>query len=100
MALQISDTAFYFQPLMEHYEQVELLSYYIPGAIHHVVYEQLRAADPLRGQFGMYYWAMVGSAFIVLLMDCVRCTVVGIYASIPFIRDATYIRTPYVKGDD
>ncbi|KAK4794651.1 hypothetical protein SAY86_012645 [Trapa natans] len=33
MALQISDAGFYFQPLMESYEQFEFLSYYVPGAI-------------------------------------------------------------------
>ncbi|KAF8005640.1 hypothetical protein BT93_K0044 [Corymbia citriodora subsp. variegata] len=144
MALQVSDTAFYFQPLMEHYEQFEFLSYYIPGAIrrlptwflmvycfavylgvvqnrkwphffrYHVMMGLLLenvlqivwyASNfaPLihyGGRFGMYYWAMVGSGFIFLLMECVRCAVAGIYVNIPFISDAAYIHTPYVKGDD
>ncbi|XP_030543462.1 protein TIC 20-IV, chloroplastic-like [Rhodamnia argentea] len=144
MALQVSDTAFYFQPLMEHYEQFEFLSYYIPGAIrrlptwflmvycfavylgvvrnrkwphffrYHVmmgillenvlqiVWYASNFAPLIHygGRFGMYYWAMVGSAFILLLMECVRCAVAGIYANIPFVSDAAYIHTPYVKGDD
>ncbi|KAF8005636.1 hypothetical protein BT93_K0040 [Corymbia citriodora subsp. variegata] len=144
MALQVSDTAFYFQPLMEHYEQLEFLSYYIPGAIrrlptwflmvycfavylgvvqnrkwphffrYHVMMGLLLenvlqivwyASNfaPLihyGGRFGMYYWAMVGLGFIFLLMECVKCAVAGIYTNIPFISDAAYIHTPYVKGDD
>ncbi|KAK3422125.1 hypothetical protein EUGRSUZ_G02673 [Eucalyptus grandis] len=110
MALQISDTAFYFQPLMEHYEQFEwphffryhvMMGLLLENVLQIVWYASNFA--PLihyGGRFGMYYWAIVGSAFIFLLMECVRCAVAGIYANIPFISDAAYIHTPYVKGDD
>ncbi|KAI4302253.1 hypothetical protein MLD38_038027 [Melastoma candidum] len=144
MALQISDTAFYFVPLMERHEQFEFLSYYIPGAIrrlpswflmvycfgiyagvvrnrkwphffrHHMMMGLLLenciqiawyASNflPLihyNGTFGLYYWASVGSVFILLLLQCVRCALAGKYVNLPFISDAAYIHTPYVSGDN
>ncbi|XP_031373923.1 protein TIC 20-IV, chloroplastic-like [Punica granatum] len=143
MALQLSDAAFFFQPLMERYEQFEFLSYYIPGAIrrlpswflmvycfalyvgvvrnkqwphffrYHVMMGLLLENVlqivwhvsnfmPLinyQGTFGMQYWAMVGFTYIILLLECVRSALAGMYVSIPFISDAAYLHTPYTRGD-
>ncbi|KAI4339299.1 hypothetical protein MLD38_024259 [Melastoma candidum] len=144
MALQISDTAFYFVPLMERHEQFEFLSYYVPGAIrrlpswflmiycfgiyvgivrnrkwphffrHHMMMGLLLENCiqiawytsnflPLihyNGTFGLYYWALVGSVFILLLLQCVRCALAGEYVNLSIISDAAYIHTPYARGDD
>lgn len=144
MALQVSDAAFYFQPLIERYEQFQFLSYYIPGAIkrlpswflmvycfgvymgivrnrqqwphffrYHVMMGLLLenllqilwyASNfmPLihyKGTFAMPYWPILATLFISALLYCVTCALRGFYVNFPFISEAAYVHTPYVKGD-
>ncbi|KAM7276421.1 hypothetical protein ACFE04_018287 [Oxalis oulophora] len=51
-----------------------------------------------RGMFGMHVWAAVGFAYILILLQCIRCALFGMYAHIPFISDAAYIHTLFNIG--
>ncbi|KDP43388.1 hypothetical protein JCGZ_26488 [Jatropha curcas] len=50
------------------------------------------------GRYGMYYWAGVGFAYILVLLQCVRCALAGGYAGIPGISDAALIHTLFNIG--
>ncbi|KAF2318265.1 hypothetical protein P3X46_025238 [Hevea brasiliensis] len=51
-----------------------------------------------KGTYGMYYWAGVGLAYILVLLQCVRCALAGGYAHIPGISDAALIHTLFNLG--
>ncbi|CAI0549873.1 unnamed protein product [Linum tenue] len=50
------------------------------------------------GRLGMYYWAGVGFAYILILVQCVRCALAGGYAHVPFISENAYIHTRFNIG--
>ncbi|XP_050204481.1 protein TIC 20-IV, chloroplastic isoform X2 [Mercurialis annua] len=50
------------------------------------------------GTLGMYYWAGVGFAYMLMLLQCVRCALAGAYAQIPFISDAALVHTLFNIG--
>ncbi|XP_065873215.1 protein TIC 20-IV, chloroplastic [Euphorbia lathyris] len=50
------------------------------------------------GILGMYYWAGVGLAYILVLLHCVRCALAGGYASVPGISDAALVHTLFNIG--
>ena len=47
------------------------------------------------GKLGMHFWTFFGFAFLFTVIECVRCTLVGKYADVPFVSDAAYIQIPY-----
>ncbi|WCJ30645.1 Protein TIC 20-IV chloroplastic [Euphorbia peplus] len=142
IALQISDTGYFLQPFLDHYEFLADLIFYVPGAIsrlpmffpmiycyvgylfivknkdmphffrfHLMMGMLLETALQLvwccsnffplihyNGTFGMYYWAGVGSAFILVLLHCVRCALAGRYASVPGVSDAALVHTLFNIG--
>ncbi|CAI0460887.1 unnamed protein product [Linum tenue] len=51
-----------------------------------------------KGRLGMYYWAGVGFAYILVLLQCVRCALAGGYAHVPFISENAYIHTQFNIG--
>ncbi|KAG5235477.1 protein TIC IV [Salix suchowensis] len=51
------------------------------------------------GMFGMHYWAGVGLAYIVILLQCIRCALAGGYAHLPFASDAACIHTLFNIGE-
>ncbi|CAH2071804.1 unnamed protein product [Thlaspi arvense] len=51
-----------------------------------------------KGRLGMYYWMAIGFTYICLLLECIRCSLAGIYAQIPFITDAAAIHTLFNLG--
>ncbi|XP_010522643.1 PREDICTED: protein TIC 20-IV, chloroplastic isoform X2 [Tarenaya hassleriana] len=51
-----------------------------------------------KGRLGMYYWAAIGFTYICLLLECIRCALAGVYAHIPFVRDAAFIHTLFNMG--
>lgn len=139
IALQMSDTGFYLQPLLEHYEHFEDVIYYIPGAVnrlptwfpmlycyfayigvvknknlpHFIRYHIMMAMlmeialqivwyssnfFPLihfKGTFAMQYWAAVAVAYILTLLECIRCALGGKYVNFPFFRESALIQTLY-----
>ncbi|XP_048328018.2 protein TIC 20-IV, chloroplastic isoform X1 [Ziziphus jujuba] len=139
LALQMSDTGFYLQPLLEHYEHFEDVIYYIPGAVnrlptwfpmlycyfayigvvknknlpHFIRYHIMMAMlmeialqivwyssnfFPLihfKGTFAMQYWAAVAVAYILTLLECIRCALGGKYVNFPFFRESALIQTLY-----
>lgn len=142
IALQISDTGYFIQPFLEHYDVLGDLIYFVPGAItrlpvwfsmiycyfayigivknkdvphffrFHLMMGMLLETGlqilwytsnffPLihyNGMFGMHYWAGVGLAYIVILLQCVRCALAGGYAHLPLVSDAAYIHTLFNIG--
>ncbi|EEF44503.1 protein TIC 20-IV, chloroplastic [Ricinus communis] len=50
------------------------------------------------GTYGMYYWAGVGFAYILILLQCVRCALAGGYAQMPLISDAALVHTMFNIG--
>ncbi|XP_057470788.1 protein TIC 20, chloroplastic-like [Actinidia eriantha] len=47
------------------------------------------------GKLGMHFWTFFGFAFLFTVIECVRCTLMGKYADVPFVSDAAYIQIPY-----
>ncbi|KAJ8748299.1 hypothetical protein K2173_001718 [Erythroxylum novogranatense] len=142
IALQLSDAGYYLQPFLGHYNWLEDLIFYVPGAISrlpvwfsmlyiyfayigivknkewphyfrfHLMMGMLLETAlqivwytsnfmPLihyNGRFGMHYWAGIGLAYIVILLQCIGCALAGGYAHFPFVSDAAYIHTLFNIG--
>ncbi|KAF6162289.1 hypothetical protein GIB67_008418 [Kingdonia uniflora] len=47
------------------------------------------------GKFGMHFWAAVAFGYLFTVLECIRCALSGMYADVPFVRDAAYIQLPY-----
>ncbi|KAK9115620.1 hypothetical protein Sjap_014567 [Stephania japonica] len=47
------------------------------------------------GKIGMHFWTAVSFAYLFTVLECIRCALAGMYADIPFVRDAAYIQIPY-----
>ncbi|XP_022969165.1 protein TIC 20-IV, chloroplastic-like isoform X1 [Cucurbita maxima] len=141
MALQMSSTAYYLLPLLEHLN-VDNLIFYVPGAVQnlpwwfpmlyvnlayfgvvrnkelphfirfHVMMGMLlgTALDILwytsnfmplihyNGTYSMQYWAAVGFIYISILSLCIRSSLIGTYAKIPFISENALIHTFFSTG--
>ncbi|CAN1123812.1 Protein TIC 20-IV, chloroplastic [Linum perenne] len=50
------------------------------------------------GKLGMYYWAGIGFAYVLVLLQCVRGALAGGYAYIPFITENAEIHTRFSIG--
>ncbi|KAG5224827.1 protein TIC IV [Salix suchowensis] len=142
IALQISDTGYFIQPFIEHFDILGDMIYFVPGAItrlpvwfsmiycyfayirivknkdvphffrFHLMMGMLLETGlqllwntsnffPLihyNGMFAMHYWAGVGLAYIVILLQCIRCALAGGYAHLPMVSDAAYIHTLFNIG--
>ncbi|CAN0914909.1 Protein TIC 20-IV, chloroplastic [Linum grandiflorum] len=48
-----------------------------------------------KGTYGMYYWAGIGLAYVLILMQCVRGALAGGYAYIPFITENAELHVKY-----
>ncbi|OAY39025.1 protein TIC 20-IV, chloroplastic [Manihot esculenta] len=142
IALQISDAGYFIRSFLEHYDYLEDLIFFVPGAVsrlptwftmvycyiayigivknrewphffrfHLMMGMLLETAMQLiwytsnffplihyNGTYGMYYWAGVGLAYILVLLQCVSCALLGGYAHIPVISDAALIHTLFNIG--
>ncbi|XP_030490747.2 protein TIC 20-I, chloroplastic isoform X2 [Cannabis sativa] len=47
------------------------------------------------GKVGMHFWTGVAFAYLFTVLECLRCSLAGMYADIPFVCDAAYIQIPY-----
>ncbi|WOL04534.1 protein TIC 20-I, chloroplastic-like [Canna indica] len=47
------------------------------------------------GKIGMHFWTAVSFAYLFTVLECMRCSLGGMYADIPFVCDAAYIQIPY-----
>lgn len=47
------------------------------------------------GKLGAHYWLAVSTAFLFIVLDCIRCALSGMYADVPFLSDASYMQIPY-----
>ncbi|KAL0560015.1 hypothetical protein IC582_000403 [Cucumis melo] len=141
MAVQMSSTAYYLMPLLEHLD-VDNLIFYVPGSVQrlpwwfpmlyfnlayfgvvrnkelphffrfHVMMGMLLETSldiiwyasnfmPLihyNGTYAMQYWAAVGFIYISSLLVCIRSSLLGTYAKIPFIFENALIHTFFNIG--
>ncbi|CAK9316266.1 unnamed protein product [Citrullus colocynthis] len=141
MALQMSSTAYYLLPLLEHLD-VDNLIFYVPGSVQklpwwfpmlyfnlayfglvrnkelphfirfHVMMGMLLETSldiiwyasnfmPLihyNGTYAMQYWGAVGFIYISVLLVCIRSSLLGTYAKIPFIFENALIHTFFSIG--
>lgn len=47
------------------------------------------------GKVGMHFWTAVAFAYLFTVLECIRCSLAGMYADVPFVCDAAYIQIPY-----
>ena len=47
------------------------------------------------GKVGMHFWTAVAFGYLFTVLECIRCSLAGMYADIPFVCDAAYIQIPY-----
>ncbi|XP_022147822.1 protein TIC 20-IV, chloroplastic-like [Momordica charantia] len=141
MALQMSNTAYYLLPLLEHLD-IDNLIFYVPGSVQNLpwwfpmLYFNLAYFGVVRnkdwphflrfhvmmgmlletalnivwctsnflplihynGTYAMQYWAAVGFVYISILLVCIRSSLLGTYARIPFIFDNALIHTFFSIG--
>jgi len=46
-----------------------------------------------KGTFGMYYWAGVALAYIVMIMHSIRCALLGTFSNIPVISESAFLHS-------
>ncbi|XP_058779994.1 protein TIC 20-IV, chloroplastic [Vicia villosa] len=142
IALQMSATGYYIEPLLDKYKFFENLIFYIPGAVNrlptwfpilycylaivlvvknrdfpvifrfHVMAGMLLEIAlqiiwvasnflPLihfKGTLGMYYWAGVALAYILLTMHSIRCALLGTFSNIPVISESAFLHSLFSLG--
>ncbi|KAK4255452.1 hypothetical protein QN277_008454 [Acacia crassicarpa] len=50
------------------------------------------------GTFGMYYWAGVALAYVLIMMECIRCALLGTFVNIPLVSQSAFIHTLFHLG--
>lgn len=142
VALQMSATGFYLEPLLEKFPFFQNLIFYIPGAVNrlpnwfpilycylaivgvvknanlpllfrfHVMMGMLLEIAlqilwvssnfmPLihfKGTLGIYYWAGVALAYILIMAECVRCALLGKFVKIPVVSESAFIHSLFGLG--
>ncbi|KAK1284572.1 hypothetical protein QJS10_CPB21g00473 [Acorus calamus] len=46
------------------------------------------------GKIGVHFWTAVAFAYLFTVLECIRCSLTGMYADVPFLCDAAYIQIP------
>nr|AFK44630.1 unknown [Lotus japonicus] len=142
IALQMSATGFYLEPLLDKSRIFRSLLFYIPGVYNrlpqwfpmlycylaivivvknedfpilfrfHVMMGMLLEIAmqivwvtsnfmPLihfKGTLGMYYWAGVAVAYIVMMMHCIRCAFLGTFVKIPLFSESAFLHFLFSLG--
>ncbi|KAJ6297490.1 hypothetical protein OIU78_023108 [Salix suchowensis] len=116
IALQISDTGYFIQPFIEHYDVLGDLIYFVPGAITRLpvwfsmIYCYFAYIGIVKNKDCGFLWntsnffplihynGMFAMHYIVILLQCIRCALAGGYAHLPFVSDAAYIHTLFNIG--
>ncbi|PIA35785.1 hypothetical protein AQUCO_03500268v1 [Aquilegia coerulea] len=47
------------------------------------------------GKVGMHFWTAFAFGYMFTVIECIRCSLTGMYADVPFVCDAAYIQIPY-----
>ncbi|KAJ4966489.1 hypothetical protein NE237_018338 [Protea cynaroides] len=47
------------------------------------------------GKLGRHFWAAIAFGFLFTVLECMRCSLAGMYADVPFVCDAAFIQIPY-----
>lgn len=50
------------------------------------------------GTLAMYYWAGVALAYILIMMKCIRCALLGTFVEIPFVSQSAFIHILFHLG--
>lgn len=48
-----------------------------------------------RGQAGLHFWTAIAVAYLFTVFECIRCSLGGMYADVPFVCDAAYMQCDY-----
>lgn len=51
-----------------------------------------------KGTLGMYYWAGVALAYILITMHSIRCALLGTFSNIPFISESAFLHSLFSLG--
>ncbi|KAE9599841.1 putative chloroplast protein import component Tic20 [Lupinus albus] len=46
-----------------------------------------------KGTLGLYYWAGVALAYILVMMECIRCALLGTFVKIPLVSESAFIHS-------
>ncbi|XP_019417175.1 PREDICTED: protein TIC 20-IV, chloroplastic-like isoform X2 [Lupinus angustifolius] len=46
-----------------------------------------------KGTLGLYYWAAVALAYILVMMECIRCALLGTFVNIPLFSESAFIHS-------
>ncbi|KAF2318267.1 hypothetical protein GH714_004011 [Hevea brasiliensis] len=103
IALQLSDAGYFLQPFLEHHDYFQDLIYFVPGAVSRLppwftmLYYYIAYIGIVKNKEWPHFLG-VGLAYILVLLQCVRCALAGGYAHIPGISDAALIHTLFNLG--
>lgn len=50
------------------------------------------------GMFGMYYWAGVALAYVLIMMKCIRCALLGTFVKIPLVSESAFLHSLFHLG--
>ncbi|KAF7805891.1 protein TIC 20-IV, chloroplastic [Senna tora] len=50
------------------------------------------------GTLGMYYWAGVALAYVLVMMECVRCALLGTFVKIPLVSESAFLHSLFHLG--
>ncbi|TKY49217.1 TIC 20-IV [Spatholobus suberectus] len=51
-----------------------------------------------KGTLGMYYWAGVALAYILIMARCIRCALLGTFVSIPVLSESAFLHSLFSLG--
>ncbi|CAL5200436.1 unnamed protein product [Lathyrus oleraceus] len=51
-----------------------------------------------KGTLGIYYWAGVALAYILITMHSIRCALLGTFSNIPFISESAFLHSLFSLG--
>ncbi|XP_027361925.1 protein TIC 20-IV, chloroplastic [Abrus precatorius] len=51
-----------------------------------------------KGTLGMYYWAGVALAYILIMIGCIRCALLGTFVSIPVVSESAFVHSLFGLG--
>lgn len=51
-----------------------------------------------QGTLGMYYWAGVALAYILITIQCIRCALLGTFVNIPVISESAFLHSLFGLG--
>ncbi|KAK7308272.1 hypothetical protein VNO77_41874 [Canavalia gladiata] len=51
-----------------------------------------------KGTLGVYYWAGVALAYILIMIKCIRCALLGMFVSLPVVSESAFLHSLFSLG--